>query len=273
MKPKDLRSGMKFGRLTAIKEVGKNHGHITWECKCDCGNTTIVSRDRLIKGITQSCGCLKHQKSVNLKDMVGKHFGKLLVLEKACNTPQGQAMWLCQCDCGNITTVRGADLRGGKTVSCGCFALISRTKHGGSKERLYSIWRSMKDRCNNFHNENYKNYGGIGVKVCHEWEDYSTFREWAFLNGYNEKAEYGECSIDRINVDGDYAPDNCRWVTMQEQQMNKHTNVFIDKDGKRQTLTEWCRELNLNESAIRNRYRNGWSIDRLFEPIKTRKKA
>lgn len=166
------------------------------------------------------------------KDLSGIRFG-LLVAKNHFSTKSSnrkRTKWVCLCDCGNSVVVTGSNLTSGHTKSCGCLNSkktsernkVIMVKHGGSNDRLYGVWRSMKKRCNNTNDKRYKDYGGRGIKVCEEWEkDYSAFKKWAYENGYDENAEYGCCTIDRINVNGNYCPENCRWISNLEQQKNK----------------------------------------------------
>ncbi len=157
-----------------------------------------------------------------LIDLTGQRFGRLLVLSRAANNPQNrQPMWCCRCDCGKETVVIGRDLRGGHTQSCGCLnrdATIERsTTHGGCYTRLYSIWNNMKERCYNPRSHKYQDYGGRGITVCAGWfNDFAAFRDWALSHGYKD-----ELSIDRIDVNGNYEPSNCRWATAKEQRHNR----------------------------------------------------
>ena len=152
-----------------------------------------------------------------MKDLTGQKFGRLTVIEKTTKrSPHGEIIWKCRCKCGNITEVRGSNLLGGHTKSCGCLYKETREKHGdakkGERARLYNIWIMIKDRCYNPNNRAYKWYGGRGIKVCEEWENnYPAFKTWALANGYKEGL-----TIDRIDNDGDYCPGNCQWITRAE---------------------------------------------------------
>lgn len=194
-----------------------------------------------------------------LEDLTGRRFGHLLVLKHAGThvTSGGgkKSMWECRCDCGNITTVRGNDLKKGTTKSCGCeknkrFPTMN-TTHGcakrGKEDRLYGIWKNMKHRCYNKNDSHYDKYGGKGVSVCDEWkDDYPTFKTWAYNNGYDDSAEFGKCTIDRIDNDGDYCPDNCRWVNQIAQMNNTSRNHYIELNGKRMTIAEFARVMNIS---------------------------
>lgn len=164
-------------------------------------------------------------------DLTGMTFGRLKVIEQNGRTSDRHILWRCKCECGEFTNVSSRELRSGKTKSCGCLQKDKtremRYKHGDRNSRLYSVWKTMKKRCENKNCKSYKWYGAKGVSVCDEWHDYSAFKKWALDNGYDEKAEKGECTIDRINPYGDYEPSNCRWVSMAEQARNKRNSVLI----------------------------------------------
>lgn len=161
-----------------------------------------------------------------VKDLTGQRFGRLTVIRRDGSSRQGLAAWLCRCDCGRECVVEGAMLRKGNTKSCGCLhseaARERWTTHGQSDSRLNSIWQAMKQRCYNSSNKNYNRYGGRGITVCDEWlNDFKAFYIWAMANGYDENAPYGQCTIDRIDNDKGYNPENCRWVDMKTQNNNK----------------------------------------------------
>lgn len=193
---------------------------------------------------------------------VGMIFGRLTVVEYL-----GGSRWRCMCECGNETVVLSGDLTGNKTRSCGCLhaeELRARlTTHGGRKERLYHIWINMKSRCYNSNDKEYKNYGGRGVTICNEWkDDFRTFREWSKANGYRE-----DLTIDRIDVNGNYTPDNCRWVTMVVQANNSRRNVFLTHNGKTQTVAQWAREMGVNHRMLHKRLKRGWSVEKTLKEL------
>lgn len=210
-----------------------------------------------------------------LKDRTGERYGRLVVLKRGpdhiCPSGRKVVQWICQCDCGNITTVATTSLGRGLTKSCGCYNLEqqknSETKHhthGLSNTRLYSIWRSMKKRCYNETNDNYYLYGGRGIEICPEWkEDFQAFYDWAINNGYDEAL-----TIDRIDSNDMYSPENCRWSDNTEQQRNKRNNRLITFNGETHCLAEWAEITGINRSTISDRIdKYNWPIERaLTEP-------
>lgn len=195
-------------------------------------------------------------KSDGMTDLIDMKFGRLTVIDYAGThiTPCGtrKKLWKCVCDCGKEKTVCESNLKNGSTKSCGCLKteriVKHNTKHSGSKDRLYGIWKNMKRRCHSPKDSHYKTYGEKGVRVCDEWNCYEVFKEWAYANGYKENADYGECTIDRINNDGDYEPSNCRFVNRIAQANNTSRNRFVEFEGKRLTIAEFARAMNIDKN-------------------------
>lgn len=173
-------------------------------------------------------------------DLTGKAFGRLTVIEEAGRAKDRKILWRCKCSCGNEKVVSGGGLTSGKTQSCGCYKLQriseSRRKHGASGnhknvDRLYKVWITIRKRCLTTTCKDYKYYGGRGITICEEWNDFANFKEWALQNGYSYDAKFGECTIDRIDVNGNYEPSNCRFVDMKVQAANRR-NSKTAKDGE-----------------------------------------
>lgn len=213
-------------------------------------------------------------------DLKGQKFDRLTVIEYAFNKNR-KSYWICKCQCGNVKIVESYKLRIGHTRSCGCiaketFEILKQkcTKHNMVKTRMYKIWQNMKRRCYSPKEKGYKYYGGRGIKVCDEWlEDFINFYNWAMNNGYRE-----DLTIDRINVNGNYEPNNCRWADRITQANNKRNNHFLTYNNETLTINQWARKLNIPRETIKTRIKKNLEIDKILKGgkengnIKTNKK-
>lgn len=250
-------TGQRFGKLVVIsRTLNGSYRGTFWLCQCDCGNKTITSSSKLKSGHTQSCGCLQRERthSACYKDLTGQIFGRLTVMHRVSLSKSGKSRFQCQCSCGNTIIVEGHNLISGATQSCGCIrkekARRLKLSHGMAGTRLYRCWRNMHDRCLNPKNKEFSNYGARGISICKEWSDFSVFYRWAVSNGYRD-----DLTIDRIDVNQGYSPQNCRWTNAYNQSRNRTDNVWITIDGKRMIQEDWAKELNISSASIRYRRR------------------
>lgn len=191
-------------------------------------------------------------------DITGKRFNKLTVISRAESRrqPSGKLVtyWNCKCDCGNIRQVRGCDLKDGHIKSCGC--LLKR--HKKSNTRIYTAWNHIIQRCYNSNCKSYKNYGARGITMCDEWlEDFMNFYNWAMRNGYRD-----DLTIDRIDVNGNYEPSNCRWADDFTQRRNKRNSRYFSINGETKVLADWAKQYNKKPNVIRQRLKLGWNIEK-----------
>lgn len=210
---------------------------------------------------------LENGTSQKNSELIGMRFGRLVVIENV--TDVGRSRFLCRCSCGNEKIVRMDHLKQGLVLSCGCFhkeiTAERSTKHGMKNTRLYRCWRNMKTRCYNPNGAEFSLYGGRGITVCEEWQTFEPFYEWAMVNGYRD-----DLSIDRIDNDGNYEPNNCKWSTQKEQALNRSTNVMITYNGITKHISEWDKNIGSAKSGrVRARLNAGWSIEKaVTTPVK-----
>ena len=200
-------------------------------------------------------------------DLTGRIFGRLTVKGRIV-PPKGRTLFVCACECGKEVTVNGSDLQTGNNVSCGCLkaARIGTVnyKHGaasnGDLTGAYRSWRTMRDRCYNEDNNRFYAYGARGIKVCNRWRD-------SFENFFADMGERPEgMSLDRINVDADYSPDNCRWASTAEQARNQRTNVWYQVGDERMIQADVARALGIHPSQVLSMRRNG-TLPTHIQPI------
>lgn len=253
--------GKKYGRLLAkypvrVPKKKANRTTVRILCLCDCGKEHSAVPSELRTGHIKSCGCYRSDvaKEDTMK-MVGNKFGRLQVISivsaKSIGKKRTDAFANCICDCGSQIYVRCYNLRTGETKSCGCYQQtkfsISLTKHGESKTRLYRVWHGMLTRClsNGPYHDRYR---GRGITVCSEWKSYVNFRDWAIGNGYEDGL-----SIERVNNDGNYEPNNCKWIPLSDQAKNTGRTVRLTVDGETRSLSEWSRVSGISKNTIHYR--------------------
>lgn len=268
--------GKKFGLLTVIGQSPKTNRYSNrFDFQCDCGNVISECPGRVLYGHKKSCGkCRKRNTSYELEqkitNSIGMKFGKLTIIGVSHKNGSGKNYAKCKCECGNIIDVLPNSLFNNQSKSCGCSksnnSILANNKStssgnykdGRTKHLLYGTWHQMINRCENPKSKHYDRYGGRGIKVCDEWHDFWSFVKWSDSiggrpNGY---------TLDRIDNDGNYCPENCRWADWKTQTSNKSSNRYITYNGKTQTIQQWSINIGLNEQTLTNRINRGWSIEK-----------
>ena len=275
-------TGRKFGRLYVVcKGQGRRTSggayKATWLCRCDCGKEIEVDAQKLRKGHTTSCGCLKHEnKGPRFENLVGKRFGRLTVIRFIPHEERTTRAydWWCRCDCGNEVRANANKLKNGLQQSCGCLKEEKKydigdvnRKYKHTNKRLYGVYSRMIGRCTDPSDKRWDEYGGRGIRVCPEWlgeYGYDAFAEWAFQSGYNKDAKQGECTLDRTDVNGDYSPENCRWISNLAQQNNRRYHILAEYNGKTYTAAELSRMFNIPYTTMLNAIKSGKSIEKFL---------
>jgi len=285
--------GRRFGRLLAVQEMPRVSGsYINYTCLCDCGNEKLVKGYSLLSG-TKSCGCLSVDVALRRRvakrideGLTGQRFERLAVIReiptKEPNPSRRQKYYLCKCDCGNEKEIRGYSLTSGAVRSCGCLQREAAAKVGKSGINIrhgacigmrsdnydqnplkgtYESWHGMFPRCEDTNDAGYVNYGARGIKITDSWRDFSNF-----LKDMGLRPE--GLSIERIDNDGNYEPENCRWATTKEQGRNKTNSRLITHGGMTKPISQWAEELNIKVSTLFNRFDRGWTVERaLSQPV------
>ena len=202
------------------------------------------------------------------EDLTGRRFGRWTVICNTASNDKGDIRWDCICDCGTHRSVSERSLLRGRSRSCGCLqkesASITATsmkKHDGKGTRIYTLWKGIRARCNNPNHKSYSTYGGSGIKMCPEWDDFTVFRDWAYDNGYDENAEKFSCTLDRIDRAKGYSPDNCRWVDMKVQSRNTSRNIVVEYQGDSYVAKDLAVKYGVDPHVFTSRLNLGLSVD------------
>lgn len=191
------------------------------------------------------------------RNLIGCKFGKLIVIESCGKGKDGHYYSMVECECGARYLTPDTELIYGRRSSCKKCSK-PRMTHGKTNTKLFEVWQSMKQRCYDKNHQNYEDYGGRGIIVCDEWKsDFQAFYDWAMANGYADKL-----TIDRVDVNGNYEPSNCRWANKIVQANNKRNNHLIEYKGKTYTIAELSRKHNIGYSCLYMRIQEGWDIER-----------
>ena len=213
-------TGQRFGNLVVLGNPQRKNSHTYWDCICDCGKTISTTSNALRRGRAKSCGCSRKTRwDVEFeKEYAGKKFGRLTPVKRihCSENEHGRPFIECICDCGKTTRVSATALKAGSIKSCGCYNREGSLKPGAthmlSGTRLYRIWENMIARCENRNSDSWKNYGGRGISICSEWRnDFLSFYNWAISHGYDDSL-----TIDRIDNDKGYEPNNCQFLSRSE---------------------------------------------------------
>lgn len=272
--------GKRIFYLTPINEVDElaKDGSKQWAFRCICGKTVITTPYRVISGHIKSCGCMRYK---NIKkqpvqskgvpyfdpaDFVGLKNNHLTVIDVIPPMNGERAKLKCICDCGHTTYCLPYQFKNGAVKSCGCIRHRGNLKDGSSKNPLYQDWRQMISRCYKKTASNYSRYGGRGITVCEEWRKSPfSFYEWVESVG----GKPAGTTLDRIDNNGPYSPENCRFADIRTQSRNKRSNIILTYNGKTQCLTDWANEYGINDETLRGRLKKGMSLEEALKtPIK-----
>lgn len=251
-------TGQRYGALVAIRPSELRHRNsVNWLFKCDCGNEVIYPINSVRAGREKSCGCRINKKAPKPRESTlkpGDQFGDLTVVKIVGKHTDGHFMSEVKCKCGEVFAIRDSLIRCGRITRCKKCSSEALKTHGMTDTPLFHCWQSMRSRCYNPNNKEYKHYGARGISVCPEWKDSRTFIEWALNNGYKEGL-----TIDRIDVNGNYEPSNCRWTTMLRQARNKRNTRYIHFEGRYLPIRDVAEITGIKAATIIQRLdKRGW---------------
>lgn len=259
-----MNVGDRRNRLVLLERI-PGAKYSTGRFQCDCGVIKPIRIAHVRNGITVSCGCIKRKHEAS----PGQVFGRLTVLDAGVIRAGERRKVLCRCSCGNVKRIGIDALASGSTKSCGCLIVEQlrsmSLKHGGEGTALYSVWQGMKNRCYRSGTVGFHRYGGRGIRVCQEWvNDFAAFRDWAIAHGHAPGLE-----IDRQDVNGNYEPTNCRWVTPLVQGNNRSTNVVLTVFGESETMKNWSRDKRcvVSYATLKQRIKAGWNAERALTTL------
>jgi hypothetical protein len=272
-----IQPGQRFGRWTVLRwsHFEPKSKSYYWLCRCDCGTERAVRGSHLIGG-SRSCGCVRRELFNEMQKhrsliKPGQRFGRLTAISRQHKNPNGAYYWLFRCDCGIEKLIRGTHLNFGVVRSCGCLnielssarlAKFNQTRPGYSKTPTFAVWSNMKQRCLRPSHPLYYLYGARGITVCERWLKYENF-----LADMGKRPP-GQLTIERIDNDGPYSPENCRWATYKEQANNRRNTKFLTFQGETRPVQEWIEQLGLPASTVWNRIARGWPTEKVLSSSK-----
>jgi hypothetical protein len=270
---KHIPIGTRFGAWVVTGNGYQDKSHTRVPCLCDCGTKRAPLRDELLIGRSRSCGCRKWRVPAT-----GERFGTWVVCGSSTRTGKNATRVLCRCDCGTEAFVAVHSLRSGDSKSCGCQwkerLARAHTKHGHARGHAMSVeyhtWHGMKSRCQNPNGSGYVRYGGRGIAVCERWCGEHGFENFLADMGPRPSPRH---SLDRINNNGPYSPENCRWATQREQVRNTSANRILTAFDQSKCLTAWAEEARMSPDVLRGRLKMGWSLEQAISLAVARTRA
>lgn len=262
-------TGKIFGNWLVLEEVGKdNKSNYLYKCECQCPHKTIRIKTKFQMIQTQRCLSCRDDNNKEINNLKDQVFNKLIVISDPIRI-NGETYYDCKCLCGSDIIVRKHRTALIRNNKCHCGCEKRGVREGSSTERIYGIWSHMNYRCSEkASTSDYRNYYGRGIKVCYEWNTdnpngYLNFKKWAFNNGYDDSL-----SIERVNVNDNYCPENCKWIPLKDQALNKTNTIYLDFEDGAVSLNNFAIDKNINKSTIIKRYKNGASKDELLSMVK-----